>query len=531
MTVDDELKAQAKRVATDIKAEKASAGTGRAREFMAENPDAVVGAFEFAVAEDNRENPDEALIQAYLYLFSSGLVEIRYEIERGQDWAETFVDAVREALLGLARDGVIAPRLLMLFLNGFIEAKLAPGDALTELLGDIAHDSSEDQPALELPEVEEIYESIVAQASGNEFEVHDAFDEIGKAMPPEFRQALLHQITASENPVIRDAAVFYLLDAAPEVRRTASQLIAQQTPPTLVSSETLRRMIALRNWLPEGERPPLDAAIKKTRQRRVDCAPWPKRLVQETVVSNIDGAGAQSVFAVTKEGRKFVIASLLVKQGVGIADAWCLRGQSKSEVRQFLRHIRSETDSHPTDLKFLDVLVPHYLAVGQRNGAVPVAGFLDFIETIGMESWQPSEFTADNLVSFLEQGIDPARIDPATVAKVVETSRRWLDRIGFLDSWFEGDAEVNTILSRTAESKTPAKMDAIVESVLEPRRAKWTERFLWTALWLKEDKNSLSPWEDFFVIGRELHRGRAVKDIPIMQGVAEATVLAAMPRL
>ncbi len=497
---------------------------------MAENPDAVLGLIEFVVVEDDRKKPDEAMIQAYILMFSKGLEEIRYEIDSGQDYAERFVDAVRDLLLRLAREGVIAPHLLMLLLNAFIEAKLAPGAALTELLGVITLDLADDRPAPELPEIKEFYAAVVEEASGNEFEVHDAFDDMGKATPPEFRQSMLHQIVTSDNPVIRDTAVFYLLDAAPEVRRTASQLIAQYASPALVSPVALRRMIALRNWLPEGERPHLDDAIKKTRQRKIDCAPWPKRLVQEIVVSNIDGAGAQSVFAVVKEGRKFVIASLLIKQGVGIADAWCLRGQSKSEVRHFLRHIRAETDSHRIGPEFLDDLVPHYLAVGRINGNLPVAGFLDFIEAIGIESWQPSEFAAGNLISFLEQGIDPAHIDPAAVAKVVDTSGNWLDQIGFLDSWFEGDAEVNAILSGKARSKTPAKIDAIVVSVLEPRRAKWTERFLWTALWLKEDRNLLSPWEDFFVIGRELHLGRAVKEIPVMQGIAEATVQAEMTR-
>jgi hypothetical protein len=289
-------------------------------------------------------------------------------------------------------------------------------------------------------------------------------------------------------------------------------------------------MVALRNWLPENERHHLDAAVKKSRQRKVECAPWPARRVEEIIVSNMDGAGAQSVFAVTKEGRKYLIASLLVKQGVGVADAWCLRDQSKTNVRDFLGHIHSETESHRVGSEFLDFLVPHYLAVGQKNGNVPVAGLLDFVEAIGVEKWQPAELAVDELLSLLERDLDPGRIDQTAVSEVIERGGGWLDEFGFLESWFEQDAEVDAILAKNPRSKPSTKVNTVIKSVLEPRRAKWTERFLWTALWLKQKQDLLSPWADFFIVGRELQRGRPINDMLVMRGIAEATVMAEILR-
>ena len=530
MSLHAQIKAHAKLYAKDVKAGKASPRSSRARDFMADAPGAVLDVIDLVYREANRKKSNEALVQAYIYMFAAGLEGIRHQVERGQDWAEELVDAVRELLLLLAKGGVISPQLLMLLLNGFIEAKVAPGDDLTELLGSIALEATEDQPAPTLFEIGELFESMVEQAGGNEFEVHAALADTSKALPPKFRMATLYQITTSDNPVLRDTAILYLLDAAPEVRRTVCRLITEHASASLVSPVALRRMIALRNWLPENERPYLDTAIKTSRQRQVECAPWPKRLVEEIIVSNMDGVGAQSVFAVAKEGRKHVIASLLVKQGVGIADAWCLRGQSKTDVRDFLGHIHSETDSHRIDPEFLHVLVPHYLAVGQKNGNVPVPGLLDFVEAIGIEKWQPAELAVDELLSLLEKDIDPVRIHQTAVAKVIERSGDWLDEYGFLESWFEEDAEVDAILSKNPRSKTSTRVNAIIKSVLEPRRAKWTERFLWTALWLKQKQDLLSPWADFFVIGRELHRGRPVNDIPVMRGIAEVTVMAEMMR-
>ncbi|MDA1326935.1 MAG: hypothetical protein O3C34_19615 [Proteobacteria bacterium] len=530
MSLNDDIKSHAKLVARDVKAGKPSAHSTMAREFMAEFPDAVLGVLDLVHRETNRKKPNEAIVQAYIYMFGVGLEEIRYELERGQEWAEDIVDTVRELLLLLARGGVLPPHLLMLLLNAMIEARLAPGDELTECLGEIALETAEEAPASTLSDLEELYASIVEQAGGNEFEVHAALADISMALPPEFRMAMLDHIMTADNPVLRDTAILYLLDAAPEVRQTVCQLIADHAAPSLISPVAFRRMIAVRNWLPENERGPLDAGIRKCRQQQVDCAAWPKRQVEEILVSNLDGAGAQSIFAVTRNGSKYLIASLLVKQGIGTADAWCLRDQSKGDVRDILGRIQSETDSHRVPLEFLHFLVPHFLAIGQKNGVVPMAGMLDFVEAIGIEAWQPSELTNDALLSLLEQDIDPARFDSAAVAKVIENSGNLLDEMLFLDSWFEQDAVVDAVLAGTPNARTRKKVDAIIKLVLEPRRARWTERFLWTALWLKQRRDLMSPWAEFFVIGRELHRNRPVNDIPIMQGIAEATVQAEMMR-
>ena len=51
-----------------------------------------------------------------------------------------------------------------------------------------------------------------------------------------------------------------------------------------------------------------------------------------------------------------------------------------------------------------------------------------------------------------------------------------------------------------APARTSAKVNAILKSILEPRRDKWLERFLWTALLLKQKPDLLSPWMDFFIV-------------------------------
>ena len=523
MSTDRDLKAHAKLVAKDLKAGKATANTDRAIEFMGENPDAVLGVIGLIQQASNRKRPNQALVGAYGYMFTSGLEMIRYQTERGQDWAEDLLDDIRDVLWLLAEEGAIDAGLMMLLLNGFIEAQLEPGEDLTRLLGEITLDSARDKLPADVPsDIGSLFDDLVQEAGGNEFQVYDAFAEASQALPPEFRQVMLPQIATAENPVLRDLATLYLLDPSSEVRQSFCQMMIENASPDMISPTALRRMIALRNWVPEKERHRLDAAIKKARQKHIECASWPTRQVLDIQASNIDGVGAQSVFAVIKDGRKHIIASLLVKQGVGIADAWCLRDQSKADILDFSTQVNAQTESIAVDLDFVRLLITHHLAVGLDAGKVPSVGLLDFAEAIGLETCHPSALTVDDLITMLGKDIGSEQLDPEAVDEVVQSSAGWLDQFDFMDSWFENDALVEEVLDKNPRSRTPGKIKAIIKSVLEPRRVKWAERFLWTALWMKQQEKS--PWLEFFVVGRELHGNRPLDQIPTMQNIARVTV-------
>lgn len=530
MSLNTELKRYARLVAKDAKAGVPSAHSRLAMEFMEDNPNAVLGVIELARREANRKKPNGDMLEAYGYMFRVGLEQLRYQVERGYGWAEELVDEARELLLTLASGKVISSKLLIFLLNGFVDAKLDPGAKLTDLAGELTAEEALSGPSFDPSDLTGLLDSLVEDAGGNEFQLHAALGEVGQALPPEFRQTFVELAATSRSPVMRDTAILYLLDSSPEVRQTTCRVIAEQASPSSVSPTALRRMIAVRNWLPEDQRSHLDSAIKKTRQGRVACASWPRRDVAQILVSHMDGAGAQSVFGVVKDGRKHVVASLLVKQGVGIADAWCLRDQSKADVTDFLGQIEAEMECVSVNLEFLHLLVPHYLAVGHKAGNVPVAGFLDFVESLGIEKWQPAALSAAEMISLMEKDVDRADFGRDAIDDAVDDSADWLDELAFAESWFEDDAEVTAVLSKQPPAGTSAKANAIFKSILEPRRDKWAERFLWTALLLKQNPDSLSPWKDFFIVGRDLHRGRPVADIPAMRSIAEVSMMSHLMR-
>ena len=164
----------------------------------------------------------------------------------------------------------------------------------------------------------------------------------------------------------------------------------------------------------------------------------------------------------------------------------------------------------------------HYLAVGLDAERVPSVGLLDFAETVGLETCHPSALTVDDLITILEKDADPEKLDRKAIDQIVQNSAGWHDQFDFMDSWFENDALVEEVLDKNPRARMPGKIKAIVTSVLQPRRMAWAERFLWTALWMKQQQ--ASPWQNFFIMGRELHRNRPLARIPTMQNIAKVTV-------
>ena len=76
--------------------------------------------------------------------------------------------------------------------------------------------------------------------------------------------------------MLRDAVPLLLLDDDSAVRTAAARALEQIAHPDTLSPDSLRRAIAVRNWIPAADRPPLDAAIRKARLAGVETGAWPE---------------------------------------------------------------------------------------------------------------------------------------------------------------------------------------------------------------------------------------------------------------
>ena len=530
MTRQTEVKQLARQIAKEIRSASAGVHIMEGRLYLEAHPETVIPVLTLLHREANRKKPNESLVQGYLYLLATGLELLRYQIDRGYEWAEDLIAEVKDLVLALARDGKISGSLLARILNAFREVRLDVGGELTSTLGELTKEEGIEATNLDPAEFDELFTDMVQAFGENEFDLYDGMAEFSLPMPTDFREVMTAVLVSSSLECLRDTATLSLLDPSPEVRRSTCRALEGTASPSTMSPVSLRRMIAIRNWLPEDERHHLDSAIRRARRNGVECAPWPPNAKAEIYASAVDGAGAQSVVAVTGSGRKHRILNLLVKQGVGVADTWCLRDQSKSDVASFMTNVRGAIFVLSVTPDLVETIVCHNLAVGGANGSTPPVELIDFVESLGLANAQPRPMTVENLLALMEPDVKPALFEPEAVEDALDASADWPYILPFGESWFEDDPDVRALLQKKRRLGRAAKINLIVDEILETRRTKWAERFSWMALWAKHASQRLGPWHEFLVLAREIQQGRPLRSIPIMRAIGEQTLEAATQR-
>jgi hypothetical protein len=496
-------------------------------------PEAALDLLDMLISEGRKKRRNEALITAYGTMLGQALEFTRYAVEGGFPQASELVDAVRQRLLAVGKDGQVEPALVLMVLREFASAKLDPGPELRDLMDKLAAGMALSAPGPEslaegMAALDSHLEELAHEVGGDPFELYAQVQQMANAFPDEQRAVFGAWLLGSREDAAREAALGWLLDASASVRNSTASSIEHAAAQGGVSGVMLRRLIALRNWVPEADRASLDRAVQACRRRNVEISPWPQAQVREVLASGIDGAGAQSVFVLAREGRRHAIGCLLLKHGIGVRDAWARHGLTRAELDEFLEQVQ-EIDLLPTSLDYVRLAAAHALAVNLGSGVMPPFAMLDVMETAGLhasrlaceQGLQPEALTTDAVLGLLEAEADPALSRPGVIADVLASSRVLPGELGVLDSWFEADTEVEGLLGG---KMTRAKRIALVrDEVLPQRVAKWVERLAWTALALRHGEEG-EPWEAFYVSARELRAGRPMAEIPLMMHVATLTV-------
>jgi hypothetical protein len=506
----------------------ASVGMGAAGDvlgFLDACPDAAPDLIDLIVEEGRRKKPRERLLDGYLMMLAHALEFIRYRVERDIAEGRGQIETVRQRILAHGRAGDLDPAMLLAILGQFGNAKLDVGDELQGFMAELlqtrfgAEAGTLDEHALGRQ-----WAHFAELADGDVFALHDHLNEQAGAFPPEHRIAMAAAMIQAAQAIVREATVGLLLDSESSVRTMVMAAMVGGVSGAVVTGTMLRRMIAMRNWLPAGERPELDNVIRAARKAGVECAAWPAPQVQEVVASPFDGSGAQSLFMVARDGRKFAVVALLIKQGIGVRDAWVRRGLSRRELGAFLAQVAGQIDLSAVTLDHVRAVTKHVLAVGAAGSVMPPFGLIDVAETVGMSDLNPADWSIEDALDALLAEAGLANRAAEATSRLIEDSARWPETHPFTETWFEHDGEVDALLGgRRSTRKRSAAL--VVGELLPRRRRKWAELIGWTAATMKADKTSRG-WEAFAVVARELLADRPLTEFPVMRDIADRTVVA-----
>jgi hypothetical protein len=460
-------------------------------------------------------------IFAHASLLSQALQELRYEVENNRKEALAEAGHLREYLLKAGQTPGINPEAFLLVLKQFAAAKLDVGEELRDLAkGMIA--KCGDSAAADAASIQEAANGLIDVAkslNGSPFAIHAEIAEFAQTLTADMRAMLVAIVLAQKDvPALREAALGWLLDDAAEVRQTVAQMLEKDASNS--SGTTLQRMIALRNWVPEADRPALDRAIKATR-KKVACAGWPVAKVLAAYASGFDGAGAQSVFIIASQGRKRSFLALLFKQGFGVRDAWAEHGCTQAEIDTQLQVLAMQMDLLPVSCEYAAIATRHFLAENARAGIMPPYGLLEVAELAGLTDVNPKFQAVEALLSSLSIEIASKRTTPQAIAKALKTSASWSDTQPVVLSWFEESDEVDAILAQRRLSKAKRKA-ALLAMPMQKRRSWWAALIAWAGFTMKEGGES--GWEDYALVACELLGDRPLDEFGIMNEIAEATL-------
>ncbi len=512
----------------DIARGRASKNAQKAVEVLADYQNSAIELLDLTLEEAAKEKTNKSMVDSFGFLFGQALETLRFDIESAYKAASDVAESVRKRLVTASQSEASDRSTLLFLVQCFGAAKLDLGEELRgvveRLLEEVGEANADDFDLSDPADLFGFVADLVKQADGDPFAVHSFLAESAEGVPDEHRAVMAAALLFSGEAEAAEASIGWLLDPATHVRRALANALADAARKGKVTPIMLRRMITMRNWIPEDSRPALDAAIATARRKGVSPSSWDNIEVRQLVSTGVDGSGAIGVLAHCRSKRKNVLGSLVLKHGFGVRDAWAREGMTPKEIDQTFFEA-GLMDQFTVSPDFIRCAVGHFLAHGHQTGSMPPFGLVKFLEAVGVSSVQPELMSAPLLLDTIHDG---RAIIANAFEEFLADGSDVMDDYFFLDSWFEVGDEVDAVL--TGNHAARKKREAlIVEKVLEPRREWWTQAAAWAAYILYQ-AGSDERWQEFYAAALAMVQMRPLNEISLMKRVAEQTVMASESR-
>jgi len=480
----------------------------------------------FASPED-----DGPTRSAWHFLFLTQLTMLRYAVERGHDWAPPLIEDCQHVLIKAGRQGGIPHHEYALIISTFAEARIDIPEDMRLALSSAVSDDDDAEPGT-ADERDAFVAGMMDEMAGaltDPFHVVSAMNDAARVLPSEAGVYLAHEFAHSPHQVLRDSAPLLLLSQAQDTRRAAATALEQVASPTALSPESLRRMIAIRNWIPHADRPALDQAIRTARRKGVECAPWPSTDELQIHATTIDGAGATSLMFTSVGGRTGIVAGLLVKVTVGIADAWFDSDVPQRVLRGMVKEMSQATETSLVDRPYVDRLLQHAIARNVEIGTPANAELLRVAELVDGSGWQDRRIDIPAEAAELFAALPDDRRTDSAVRSALRRSASWIGSQVFAETWFLDDQASRSAVQRVSRLSHEQQLDRLMHDLMPAYRAEWAERMVLLALRAMNahDARQRARGPEFVVVAHALASDMPLSEIPLMREIARLTLLTA----
>ena len=290
------------------------------------------------------------------------------------------------------------------------------------------------------------FDELAATFDNDPFAIYAELATMAAAFPAEHHAAMAGAIAMSQSEAVREAALGFAFSSDSAVSSAALIAVSQQRRGGMVSSKVVDRLVRMRPWLSEMRRADIDTTIRALRPKAAPPVPVKRWEIRGVLASLCDGAGAQSLFALAKQGRRFALAGLLVKSEVGVQDAWVRDGMTKAEADAVIAQIVAGAEAVEISIGLLEQRLADALAINVARDVPPPFGVLQVAETLGLGPLHPASISPRAMVEALIGDLPPERTDSTAVQAAHRASARWGQQFETLASWFEAGEAVEGIL-------------------------------------------------------------------------------------
>jgi len=475
------------------------------------------------ISEASKKRPADRIVHACCFLLQAGLDDLRIAVNGGNTAARTRLKEACDAVEKSVTARSLAPQIPMLIARSFAQAGVEPPPGLQAAM--IAGLEAGHAEQLALEDDSTLLEQLVPLAEAldhDPFAIHAELSATGAAFPADHRAAMAAELAASTTASIRDAALGFLLDADPAPGLAVLETLVAEARQQPAPSRLIERLVCLRPWLPPERQAKLDASIRSLRANAAAPEPAPQVEIIKLLASLCDGAGAQSLFAVLKIGRRFALSSVLIKADTGIADAWLRDGMSKRETNDAVREISDMAEAVTVPISFAQTLLADALATNLAKRIPPPFALLQFTEALGLglilpAAMPPARLAAESLASL------PATQTGAEASAAAHAAAKyWFVQFDTVQTWFEAGEEIEALLAPLP--KTGARVMAAILAHLFDRRLYWAARCAWMAATLKDsDHRCRAEWRNFALVARDLVGTEHLPDTTLFQIIADGT--------
>ncbi len=400
----------------------------------------------------------------------------------------------------------------------FIRAGLVPPDAIR--ITSMGSRSERAMEGNETPDIDALIRDLIPDDVTG-YPAYMALCEALGAMPRDALSFFVTQMIAQAAPKQVSIGRFFLLDPIAERRSAAAEGFVELAHAGAVDAAVLTDLIRLRRWVPDQKtKASLDLAIKEALRREAAGGaipgPW---TVHRLVTTLPDGTGSQSIMASVSRGSRKCIATLLLKAGHGIKDAYAIPCTSAKDQRRTFAELEEVVPVRDVPADYLPMALAAALGEGLARGLPPAPGFLEVAEMVGLPDIAPLEGGSAPLLEIADPEAHLAALTKNKRGRLIAQSIEWVRDHEITSSWFVSDAILSAKLD---EAKTERQAERVVWAHLETQREFWSSLFARSAA-IQRAVGS-EDWLTFAAVVDGLVSGRALKRIPIFEMIAALTL-------